>query len=72
MQEDNFIDVFLARHISDTYAHLQKHYMLSCSIRFSAPRFWMGGGPESHCIGRVYGADGLVHEEDARSKNPQI
>ena len=30
--------------------------MLSCSIRFSAPNFWMGGGLES--VGRVYGADG--------------
>ena len=35
--------------------------MLSCSIRFSAPSFWMGGGLESRCLGRVYGADGAVH-----------
>jgi len=35
--------------------------MLSCSIRFSAPSFWMGGGLESRCVGRVYGADGAVH-----------
>ena len=28
--------------------------MLSCSIWFSAPSFWMGGG-------RVYGVDGAVH-----------
>jgi len=35
--------------------------MLSCSIRFSAPIFWMGGCLESHCVGRVYGADGAVH-----------
>jgi len=35
--------------------------MLSCSIWFSAPRFWMGGGLESRCVGRVYGADGAVH-----------
>jgi len=34
--------------------------MLSCSIWFSAPRFWMGGGLESSCVGRVYGADGAV------------
>jgi len=34
--------------------------MLSCSIRFSAPSFWMGGGLESSCVGRVYGADGAV------------
>ena len=31
--------------------------MLSCSIWFSAPSFWMGGGLESRCVGRVYGAD---------------
>ena len=30
--------------------------MLSCSIWFSAPSFWMGGGFESPCVGRVYGA----------------
>jgi len=35
--------------------------MLSYSIRFSAPSFWMGGGLESRCVGRVYGADGAVH-----------
>ena len=35
--------------------------MLSCSIWFSAPSLWMGGGPESRCVGRVYGADGAVH-----------
>jgi len=34
--------------------------MLSCSIRFSAPSLWMGGGLESRCVGRVYGADGAV------------
>jgi hypothetical protein len=51
MQQGNFIDVFLARHVSGTYAHHQEHQMLSCSIRFSAPNFWMGGG-------RLYGADG--------------
>ena len=32
--------------------------MLSCSIWFSAPNFWMGGVLESRCVGRVYGADG--------------
>jgi len=35
--------------------------MLSCNIRFSAPSFWMGGGLESGCVGRVYGADGARH-----------
>ena len=34
--------------------------MLSCSIWFSAPSFWMGGGLESHCVGRVCGADVAV------------
>ena len=34
--------------------------MLSCGIWFSAPSFWMGGGPESHCLGRVYSLDGAV------------
>ena len=34
--------------------------MLSCSIWFSAPSFWMGGGLESRCVGRVYGVDGAV------------
>ena len=34
--------------------------MLSCSIWFSAPNFWMGGGLESRCVGRVYGADGAA------------
>jgi len=35
--------------------------MLSCSIWFSAQSFWMGGSLESRCVGRVYGADGVVH-----------
>ena len=34
--------------------------MLSCSVWFSAPNFWMGGGLERRCVGRVYGADGTV------------
>ena len=34
--------------------------MLSCSIWFSAQSFWMGGGLEIRCVGRVYGADGTV------------
>jgi len=28
--------------------------MLSCSIRFTAPSLWMGGGLERRCVGRVY------------------
>ena len=45
--------------------------MLSCSVWFSEPSFWMGSGLESHCVGPVYGAhvaarrtaisDGAVH-----------
>ena len=35
--------------------------MLSCSMWFSAPSFWMGGGLESRCVSRVYGVDGAVH-----------
>ena len=34
--------------------------MLGCNIWFSAPSFRMGGGLESRCVGRVYGADGAV------------
>jgi len=32
--------------------------MLSCSIWFSEPSFWMGGVLESCCVGRLSGADG--------------
>jgi len=35
--------------------------MFSCSIWFSALSFWMGGGLESRCLGRVCGVDGAVH-----------
>ena len=35
--------------------------MLSCSLWFSAPSFWKGGGLDSRCVGRVDGADGAVH-----------
>jgi len=34
--------------------------MLSCSVWFSAPSFWKGGGLESRCVSRVYGADGRM------------
>ena len=61
MQQGNFINVVLAQHVTGTYAHHQEHWMLSCSIWFSAASFWMGGGLESRCVGRVYGADGAVH-----------
>jgi len=33
--------------------------MMSCSIWFSGPSFWMGDGLESRCVGRVYGPDGV-------------
>ena len=60
MQPGNFINVFLARHVLGTYDHHHEHWMLSCSILFSAPNFWMGGGLESRCIRCVYSADGAV------------
>ena len=60
MQQGNFIDVFLARHVSGTYVHHQEHWMLSCSVWFSAPSFWMGGGLESRYVGCVCSADGTV------------
>jgi len=46
--------------------------MLSCSIWFSAPSFWMGVGLESRCVGRVYGADGArsCSQDHHPSKNP--
>jgi len=43
--------------------------MLSCSIRFSAPSFWMGGGLESCCVGRVYGADGAKRHHLHRTQD---
>ena len=69
MQLGNFIDVFLARHVSGTYAHHQENQMLSCSIWFSAPSFWMGGVLESRCVVRVYGADGAVHHPQSNCHN---
>jgi len=41
--------------------------MLSCSIWFSAPSFWMGGSLENRCVGRVYGADGAVSHGTVRT-----
>jgi len=73
MQQDNFINVFLARRVSGTYGHHQEHWMLSCSIWFSAPSFGMGGGLESRCVGRVYGADGAVqHPHHHPSQNHML
>ena len=37
--------------------------MSSCSIWFSAPSFWMNGGLESRCVGRVCGADVAVRRK---------
>jgi len=54
MQLGNFNDD------SGTYAHHREHKMLSCSIWFSAPSFWMGGGLESRSVGRVCCADGAA------------
>ena len=34
--------------------------MLFINTFFTYPGFCMGGGPESRCVGRVYGADGAV------------
>ena len=65
MQQGNFINIFLARHVSGTYAHHQEHQTLRCSIWFSEPSFWMCGGLESRCGGSVYGADGAVRSHCA-------
>jgi len=52
--------------------------MLSCSLWFSAPSFWMGGGLESSCVGRVYGAEGArnhphrTHDLQRLSRPPPI
>ena len=35
--------------------------MLSCSICFSTPSFWMSGGLESRCVGRLCAVDGARH-----------
>jgi len=69
MQLGNFIDVFLARHVSGTCAHHQEHKMLSYSIWFSALGLWMGGGLESRCVGRVCGADGAVQSHTLQTKD---
>jgi len=43
--------------------------MLSCSIWFSAPSFWIGGGLESRCVGHDYSADGAVQ---VAQHHPQV
>ena len=47
MQQGNFVNVFLSRHVSGTYTHHQEH-QTSCSVWFSAPSSWMGAGLEMH------------------------
>jgi len=42
--------------------------MLSCSIWFYAPSFWIGGGLERRCVGRVCGADGAVKHHPHRTQ----
>ena len=36
--------------------------------QFSAPNIWMGGGLESRCVGRVYGADGATRQHPHRTQ----
>ena len=42
--------------------------MLSCNIWFFAQSFWLVGGLESSCVGRVYGADGADGADGAVQK----
>jgi len=56
---------------ADGAAHHQEHCLMSCSIWFSAPNFWMGGGLESRCVGCVYGADGARHDHHPSKKSVQ-
>ena len=46
--------------------------MLSCSIWFSAPSFWMDGGLESRCISRVCGADGAAPDGRMYPKHVEL
>jgi len=46
--------------------------MLSCSIWFCAPSFWMAGGLENRCVGRVYGADGAVRPPSSRALDVEL
>jgi hypothetical protein len=71
IQRFNFIDVFSDLHVSGAYAYHHEHYILSCSIWFSAPSLWMGGGLESCCVGRVYGADGAHNTPDVGRLRPK-
>ena len=46
--------------------------MLSCSIRFFCIEFLDGGGLESRCVGRVYGADGAVRRTTPSAENHML
>ena len=61
MQLGKFIDVFLAWHVSGTYAQSSGALDFECSIWFSASSFWVGGGLERCCVGRIYGAVARHH-----------
>jgi len=37
----------------------------------SAPNFWLGGGLESRCVGRLYGADDAVRHHPHRTHDPE-
>jgi len=39
---------------------------------FSAPSFWMGGGLESRCVGRVFGADGAPPIQKLGTENHML
>jgi len=60
MQRGNFIGVFLARHVSGYIRPSSGVLDVALQHMFSAPNFWMDGGLQSRCVGRVYGADGAV------------
>jgi len=70
MQLGNFVNIFLARHVSGTYDPYQELWILSYSIWFSAPSLWMGGGLESRCVGRVCGADVVARHHPHRTHDP--
>ena len=44
--------------------------MLSCSLLLSASSFWMGGGLEILCVGRVCGADGVMRRHHPHRTPP--
>jgi len=59
MQQGNFINVFLARHVSGTYAHHQEHWMLCTAPsapytrptqRLSRPPLIQKLGAENHML----------------------